>query len=207
MSRVVYGCCVGSWDKLSRYVIPRIGDRPLIAISGQTNIADAYNAILEAVRDFDPDMLILLHDDLEILDPDAETKLLAAVSQPDVALAGIAGGGGKAGLAWWGQDPIGFQRTDVMTIDFGRRSGEVDLLEGSLLAFSSWATWHLSFDMTYPGFHGYDEVAMQAIRRGKRNLVVDIDTHHHTQMGFKSVHSSQQWSEADQLYRMKWGLG
>jgi len=64
----------------------------------------------------------------------------------------------------------------------------------------------LSFDEDYPGFHGYDEIAMQAIRLGKRVVVADIDTHHHSMLGFDSIDSHAQWHQADETFRAKWGL-
>lgn len=198
---VTYGVCVGSWRKLTAYVTPRVGARPLMALWGQTSIAEAYNKILAATTG----PLILQHDDLEITDPDGEAKLLDALTG-DVALAGVAGGGG-AGLAWWNQHPVGHQRTDAMDIDFGARAGEVELLEGSVLALSAWAVENLRFDARFPGFHGYDEIAAQARHAGRRVVVVDVDTHHHTPMGFRSQASHAQWVACDQLYRDKWGLG
>lgn len=162
--------------------------------------------IMDAYRYADLDALILLHDDLEITDPDGDAKLLAALASPDVLLAGVAGGDGRNGLAWWNTDPVGHQMTDARAIDFGRREGNVGLLEGSLLAFSPRAIQLLRFDTRFDGFHGYDEIAMQAIARNGRVVVVDVDTHHHTAMGFKSAASHEQWLEADRMYREKWGL-
>lgn len=199
MVNIVYGACVGSWDKFQANVV-RPG-RQIVAISGQTDIAVAYNRILRAVQGYD--MLILLHDDLEITDPNAEDKFAAALEN-DVALVGVAGGGGRGGLAWWNQHPVGHQRTDVTNIDFGPRFGEVDLIEGSIMVFSRWAIEELRFDEKYPGFHGYDEVAASARHRGKRVVVADVDTHHHTNMGFKSEQSHAEWLAGDQRYREKW---
>jgi hypothetical protein len=209
VSRVAYGVCVGSWDKFTRNVVPRVGDRPVYALAGHTSIAVAYNQILRTVCDrhaLPPDVLVLQHDDLEITDPDGEAKLLTAVSQPGVALAGVAGAATCPTLAWWNTDPVGHQVTDVMNIDFGQRTGDVILLEGSVLAFSPWAIATLRFDVRFPGFHGYDEIGMQAHHHGKRNVVVDVDTHHHTAMGFKTTASHEQWLHADRLFREKWKL-
>jgi hypothetical protein len=151
--------------------------------------------------------LVLVHDDLEILDQaKAEAAILEAFSDPDVALVGVAGGDARSGLAWWNIDPVGHQLTDSMNIDFGRRTGDVTLLEGSLLAFSPWAMLNLVFDENFPGFHGYDEIAMQAIDKGKRVVVVDVDTHHHSTLGFDSLDSHAEWHRADERFRKKWGL-
>jgi hypothetical protein len=204
---IAFGVCVGSWDKLQKFVIPHVGDWPLIGVSGQTSIASAYNAILAACRYKRPvDYLILQHDDLEITDPLYASKFLAAISEPDVALVGVAGGRSDAGLAWWNRDPIGHQLTDSMMIDFGQRSGEVDLLEGSILALSPWAISNLHFDQHLSGFHGYDEIAAQARWRGKKAVVIDVDTHHHTNVGFKSRDSEAEWLRGDQYFREKWGI-
>lgn len=202
---VAYGVCVGSWDKLRRNVAPQVRDRQLIALSGQSSIAVAYNTILDAYAERDVDAVILLHDDLEITDPDAETKFLYALA-PGVGLVGVAGGGAKAGLAWWDDAPVGHQRTDVMDIDFGERTGEVAVLEGSILVFSPDAVKALRFDDRFPGFHGYDEIAMAAHAQMMRVVVADVDTHHHTQMGYKSAQSHAQWLAADRLFRAKWGI-
>jgi len=209
MSDLVYGVCVGSWDRFNQYVVPRTQGREVIGISGQTSIAVAYNKILETVVTYnpaEPPGLVLLHDDLEILDQaKAEAAILETFLDPDVALVGVAGGDARSGLAWWNIDPIGHQLTDSMNIDFGKRSGDVTLLEGSFLAFSPWALGHLMFDEEYPGFHGYDEIAMFAIRARKRVVVVDIDTHHHTRLGFDSLDSHAEWHRADERFRKKWG--
>lgn len=206
--RVAYGVCVGSWDKASRFVLPWLEGAPrsLYTLDNQTSITEAYNEILAAYRHSKLDALILLHDDLEILDPFAEQKFLKVLDEPDVALAGVAGGSGRNGLAWWNQNPIGHQRTNIMNIDFGTRTGDVDLLEGSLLVLSSWAIRNLRFDARFTGFHGYDEIGMQARHQQKRCVVVDVDTHHHSDMGFKSEASYGEWLTADRLYREKWDL-
>lgn len=208
MPRLAYGVCVGSWDRFTRYVTPRTTDREVVGLSGQTSIAVAYNKILDTFRGRGLGGLVLQHDDLEILDPvKAEALILTTFQQEtDVALVGVAGGDARSGLAWWNVEPVGHQLTDSMNIDFGRRSGDVTLLEGSLLALSPWALFNLRFDQGYPGFHGYDEIAMQAVRKGKRVVVVDVDTHHHTVLGFDSVASHAEWNRADERLRTKWGI-
>jgi hypothetical protein len=207
MSDLVYGCCVGSWDRFNRYVVPRTQGRQLVGVAGQGSIAVAYNKILDMYRNFPPDALVLVHDDLEILDQaKAEAAILEALLDPDVALVGVAGGDARSGLAWWNIDPIGHQLTDSMNIDFGKHAGDVTLLEGSLLAFSPWAVRYLIFDENFPGFHGYDEIAMQAIKAKRRVVVVDVDTHHHSTLGFDSLDSHAEWHRADERFRKKWGL-
>lgn len=204
--KLVYGVCVGSWDKLRANVVPHVGSQPLLGLSGQSSIADAYNTILDAYQDDSFDALVLQHDDLEITDPEADNKFLEALSDPAVALVGIAGGSARTGMAWWNVDPIGHQKTDAMMIDFGVRTGDVDLLEGSLLVFSPWAVRNLRFD-SRPGFHSYDEIAMRVHRTyNKRVVVVDVDTHHHTGLGFDDEASQAGWLSGDIWFREKWDI-
>lgn len=205
MSNVLYGCCVGDWDKFRMWVIRRHGQQ-ISALSGQTSIAVAYNRILETALSLDVDMLILQHDDLEITDPEGEGKLHQAVSQPGVMLAGVAGGGSAQGLAWWNVSPVGHQRINSGVLDFGPRAGHVDVLEGSLLAFSRLGIENLRFD-EFPGFHSYDEIALQARAFGPNTVyVADVDTFHHTDLGFKSVESQREWLEGNARVCRKWNL-
>lgn len=204
---IVYGCCVGSWDKFHQWVAPKTEGRVVIATSGHTGIVKAYNFMLDTVAGWeDVEALILLHDDLELLDPEAEAKLVAPLEDPDVGLVGVAGGG-TGSLYWWTHQPvIGHQRTDVQDIDFGQREGDVTLVEGSVMVLSPWVVENLRFDPQFTWFHGYDEIGMQVRNVGKRCVVVDVDTHHHNSMGYISEHSAAMCREADRLYREKWNL-
>jgi hypothetical protein len=202
---VAYGCCIGSREKFQANVAPYTYGR-IVTLEHQTSIADAYNTILSAYRGLPVDAVILQHDDLEIIDPDAEEKFLEALSLPDVALVGVAGGHGVGSLAWWNANTVGHQLLDSGLLDFGPRTGYVDLLEGSILVFSPWAVEHLRFDTRFAGFHGYDDIAMIAHSYGKKVYVADVDTHHHVQLGFKSEASAQAWAVADAQFREKWEL-
>lgn len=200
-------------------------DRPVIALAGQTSIAVAYNTILDAFdRQYGTalEAVFLIHTDLEITDPDGEAKLVAATREPDVALVSVEGGDGDRGTEWWECNPIGHQKLDRFYIDFAAlepgseigpgertkprsRAGDVEVLEGSLLVFSPWAVRNLRFDESYPGFHGYDEICFQAGVAGKRCVVVDVDTYHHTTGAYKGQASIDDWRAANQRSKEKWG--
>jgi hypothetical protein len=200
---VGYGTCVGSWEKLYSNVIPRVGNRSLIGLSGQTSLCVAYNTILDAYRGRNLDAVVLLHDDLEITDRDAEEKFLAALTD-DVALVGVCGGKGDKTLAWWTSETVGHQMTDSGMLDFGARTGDVAFIEGSCMVFSPWAVENLRFDERYPGFLGYDDVCLTARAAGKRVTVVDVDTHHHSTVGFKSPAIAAAWDVAEEIFQEKW---
>lgn len=203
MSALRYGACVGSWDRIARWVAPAAGGREFVGLAGQPTLAVAYNRLLDLFAADHDGPVVLLHDDLEISDPAFETKVLQVLAeQPDVALVGVAGGVDEdAGLAWWEGPACGHQATDAMMIDFGRRAGEVAVLEGSVLAFSPWAVRNLRYDTSYQGFYSADTVALGARRAGKRLWVADIDTHHHTPMGFRTPASAAAWAAGAALYR------
>lgn len=206
---IAYGVCVGRWDRFSSYVKPRVGSRPLTVLSGQPSITVAYNRILDSHTNSDVDALVLLHEDLELIDPATEDKITAALETPNVAFIGVAGGrGGPPSLAWW-ESPkrFGHQFTDSGPLELGPRSGDVELLEGSFLVFSRWAIDHLRYDERLTGFHCCDEIVIGARRHGMRAVVTDIDTHHHTAVGvFKSPAAQAEWYTNETLYREREGL-
>lgn len=200
-------------------------NRPLIALSNQPAIAPAYNIILDAFwKQYGSDLeaVILLHTDLEITDPQGEAKIVAALQEPDVALVSVEGGDGDRGTEWWACNPLGHQYLDSMVIDFAAqipgaetgpphrtkpraRSGDVEVLEGSILAFSPWAIENLRFDEDCPAaYHSYDEVCFQAIAAGKRCVVVDVETHHFTNGAYKGQKSIDDWRIGNEWSRKKW---
>ncbi len=201
-----YGSCVGSWGKLNANVVPRIGSSPLMALSGQTSISKAYNSILDAYSGRGLDAVILIHDDLEITDDDHQRKVLDAFQDPTIALVGCDGSTDYPGLAWWNGTTLGYQMTDSGICDFrGESEGDALFIEGSFMCFSPWAVENLRFDERYT-FLGYDDICMAARMAGKRTVVRDIATHHHSTMGFKSPAIERSWRDHERLFEEKWGL-
>ena len=203
---VAYGVCVGSGKKLERYVLPWAALSVIYTRRHQASIAIAYNCMLDDALDDGFDVLILQHDDLEITDPDGEEKLVKALADPSVALAGVAGGSVSGGLAWWNVDPVGRVRWDGGVLDFGKRSGEVEMLDGCLLAFGRWGIENLRFTPRL-GFHGYDgDICMKAGQAGRRVVAVDLGVYHHTVLGFKTEASHLDWLDADREFRERWEI-
>lgn len=200
-----YGSCVGSWEKLTKNVIPRIGSSPLMALSGQTSISKAYNSILDAYKGRGLSAVVLLHDDLEITDDTHQDKILEAFTDPSIALVGCCGSTDSPSLTWWNGTTLGHQHTDTRLLDFGAREGDALFIEGSFMCFSPWAVENLRFDERYR-FLGYDDICMSAHMAGKRVVVRDIATHHHSTLGFKSDEIALSWAEHERLFGEKWGL-
>lgn len=210
MTRVAYGCVTNSLERVQRWVLPRVSDRSLTLMWNQTSMTKAYNQILDAHAVDPPDALVLIHDDLELVDPRTEEKFLEALALPNVGIVGVAGGFavGAHGLAWWNARTAGHQLTDSGPLDFGPRTGCVTSLEGSVMTLGPWAIRELRFDETFTGFHGYDDIGMTARCEHSRLVyVADVDTHHHTTVGFDSPESERAWLDADRKFRAKWNLG
>ena len=173
---VAYGVCVGSDEKFERHVLSHTALSVVYTRRHQTSIAAAYNGMLDDALADGFDVLILQHDDLEIVDlDDGEEKIVKALADPSVAVAGVAGGSVGGGLAWWNIDPVGRVRWNAGVLDFGKRTGDIEMLDGCLLAFGHWAIENLRFTPRL-GFHGYDgDICMKAAQAGRRIVVVDVD--------------------------------
>lgn len=209
--RIVHGVCVGDWLKYQANVVPKLNGHRVIALENQTSIARAYNEILDTVKTnpaYAADILVLQHDDLEITDPDWVSKLEAVFAQDNVGIVGVAGASDVTGLAWWFYETVGHQQTDgIGFLDFGERAGDVEALEGSFLAVGRWFIENMRFDERYPGFHGYDSIATDVLRIGGRRVIVaDIDTWHHTPGGFRSESSQADWDRSSDIYDQRWGF-
>lgn len=204
---IKYGCCVGSEEKLEKNILTRVEPENLIVRRHQTSIAEAYNTVLARCQYTEEiDAVVLLHDDLEIIDEQFETKILKALADPTVAIVGVIGAEQMPrNLAWWNFNIIGHQRTDSMMIQGSQSEGDAWCTDGSIMALSPWAVNNLEFDQDFVGFHHYDvDIGLQARQAGKRVMVADIDTFHHTQVGFKSPEIEQSWHQADRIFRRKW---
>jgi hypothetical protein len=196
-----WGCCVGTWSKFEENS-KSWGPGPVFHRTDQRSISVAYNSLLDEFLELDVNFVVLVHDDLEVTDPRAAWKVLEAMAD-GATVVGVCGGGPS--MSWWDHDPIGHQTTDSLHLEFGgRRTGDVDVVEGSFLAFSPWAVANLRFDERFE-FLGYDDVCLMARAAGKRVVVADIDTHHHTTVGFKSDAVREMWHESERLWVEKWG--
>lgn len=207
--RIVHGVCVGDWGKFQTNVVPKLDGSEVIALGNQTSIARAYNQILDSLANSHRpiDILVLQHDDLEITDSNWVYKLDAVFAEDNVGIVGVAGARNVTGLAWWFYETIGHQMTDgIGNLDFGERSGDVEALEGSFLAVGPWFIENIRFDERYPGFHGYDSIASDVFLLGRRVIVANIDTWHHTPGGFRSESSQADWDRSSDIYDQRWGF-
>jgi GT2 family glycosyltransferase len=204
VTAIGFGCCVGDWGRFERNVAPRLEGRQVMALGGQRSIAVAYNRILDWAIGARLDALVLAHDDLQIVDINIETAVLDAVAR--FAVAGVVGASQEcADLAWWNYGLIGLQNTDSGQVGPATGFGQATAVDGSIMLLSRWAMRSVRFDTQYLGFHGYDVDYCRQVRDlGRQVGVVELATHHHTTLGWKSPEVLTSWAEADRHYRRRW---
>jgi hypothetical protein len=156
-----------------------------------------YNLIIDQVKDRDDvEALVLIHQDAEIQDPEFLEKVRTALADPDVAIVGCAGAVDVRSIAWWEgsitwasfthrYDELG--GGEIPAFSWVTESlppyahlGEVDSIDGFVMALSPWAMQNLRFDESLGRIHGYDfDICMQAKAVGKKVVAADFRAIHH----------------------------
>ena len=169
-----------------------------------SSIFEGYNEVLDAFR-AEPalEALVLMHDDVEIVDPRFCDKVRRRVSEPEVGVVGVAGAQGVTSLAWWEGHCRGRVRETRGLVDFGGGVHDVDVLDGLMLVLSPWAAATLRFDEErFTGFHGYDaDICLQARAAGRRVVVDELAVVHHTKGGYGDQADFERSSRA---FEQKW---
>jgi hypothetical protein len=224
---IAFGVAVASEEKFERYALRGIDRvrRPetrVIVRRDQSCLFAAYNEILDEAR-ADPriEVLVLIHEDAEIRDDRFEEKLRWGLSDPSVAIVGTIGAVGVQGIDWWIHD-YGIGSSILEPIDAAvlyetpllegpemsgtGGFGDVDMVDGYLLAMSRWAITELRFDETGvgPGFHGYDaDICFQAREKGRKVFVCEMAVAHHRNSISPTPYRSD-WLRAQIAFRRKW---
>ena len=179
-----------------------------------------YNVILDQVADRDDlEALVLLHQDSEIVDPDFCSRLRQSLADPEVAIVGCAGAIGVRSIAWWegavtwasfehrytehGGGRIAGPTWDRDDIPPYGHTGEVDTIDGFVIAMSPWAVRELRFDEGLGQFHGYDfDICLQARAAGKKVVTQDMKVIHHHSLDL--IGDLGGWIEAHMKVAEKW---
>lgn len=222
-----YGCAIASERKYRRFAQPGIRlasgrDAGIVEARDHRSIFPAYNEILDQTTgQRDLEALVLLHEDTEITDPALERKVRSALADEQVAIVGAIGGVGVTDIDWWVHDElVGSAKLEILrpVETYGttllpssrervgeRGEGEVDVVDGFLLALSPWAVRTLRFDESLgPGFHGYDvDLCFQARERGRKVVVADVDVTHHKDT-LAPGEGRESWKRAHVAFRRKW---
>ena len=179
-----------------------------------------YNLIIDQVKDRDDvEALVLIHQDAEIQDPGFVDKVRAALEDPEVAIVGCAGAVDVRSIAWWegsitwasfthrydelggGEIPAFSWMTE--SLPPYARLGEVDSIDGFVMALSPWAMHNLRFDESLGQIHGYDfDICMQARAAGKKVVTADLQVVHHHSL--RLIDNPETWINAYMRVAEKW---
>jgi len=183
-------------------------------------ISTAYNQLLDTAAELDDlEALVLVHQDAEIVDADLCATLRQALGDPDVGLIGCAGAVGVRSIAWWegsvtlssfanrydehgGGDLPGLSWKWEDPPPYAR-TGEVDTLDGFVLALSPWVVRNVRFDESLSPFHGYDlDFCLQVRAAGRKVVTADFQAIHHRPL--EMVPDLEEWIDAHVLVAEKW---
>lgn len=223
---VAIGSAVTSPEKYEALAEPGIAlaaepDTVVLSRASAGSLFRSYNIILdEAAKMEDLEFLVLIHQDAEIQDPEFIQKIRDEFKDPEVALVGCAGAVGVRNIAWWEgavtwasfthvYDDLGGGEIPALTwlteeIPSYASLGEVDMIDGFVIAFSPWAIENLRFDeITGSALHGYDfDISFQARDAGKKVVTADLKVvHHHSIELIRDVDS---WVNAHVDFSKKW---
>jgi hypothetical protein len=224
---IVFGVAVTRSEDYERWARPGIDrarepDSAVYANSSPGSIFRAYNLLLDqAAEHEDVEALVLLHQDVEIVDDDLGGKIRAAFSDPEVAIAGCVGARDARTMAWWegavtwasfthryyehggGILPAFAMSPETQPPPAYAQLGEVDTIDGFIMALSPWAVRNLRFDETLGQFHGYDfDICMQARAAQRKIVTADLKVWHHHSLELMA--DPENWIEANIRLTEKW---
>jgi Glycosyltransferase like family len=180
----------------------------------------SYNLILDTIakRD-DVEALVLVHQDAEITDPAFCMNLRRALSDPDVGVVGCVGAVGVRSIAWWegsvtwasfvhryrelgGGDLPAFAWNGSEMPAYAR-TGEVDTVDGFVMALSPWTISNVRFDESLGLIHGYDfDFCLQVRAAGRKVVTEDFKVIHHHSLDL--ISEPEMWIAAHMRVAEKW---
>jgi hypothetical protein len=190
--------------------------------SSAGSIFRAYNLMLEQAATYkELEALVLVHQDVEIVDPDFCTKARDALRDREVGIAGCVGALDARSMAWWegsvtwasfthryyehggGELPAFAMHSERFAPPPYARTGEVDTVDGLLLVLSPWAVRNLRFDESLGRFHGYDfDFCLQVRAAGRKVVTADFNVVHHHSL--ELLDDPELWVEANLKLIDKW---
>jgi len=222
---IAFGCSILSPETYARFAERGIQlaaepDSEVFARAAAGSVARTYNLILdEAGAHDDLEALVLVHQDAEIVDSDFCTKLRDVLADDDVAVTGCVGALGATSIAWWEASATWdafvrcypeFGDGEPPVLSWNGRElpptaplGEVDTLDGFVLALSPWAVRGLRFDESLDSLYGYDfDLCMQARGAGRKVVAAELGVTHHHELIL--VTKPEEWMEAHMRVGQKW---
>lgn len=192
----------------------------VLAEQATGSIFESYNHLLDKTASLPGlEAVVLLHQDTEIVDEDFCKKVRGALQDPGVGVVGCVGAIGVRSIAWWegsvtlasfihryqehgGGDLPAFSWSWSEAPPYAR-IGEVDTLDGFLLAIAPDVARSIRFDTSLGQLHGYDlDYCLQVREAGKRVMTADFRAIHHHSL--ELVGDPAGWIEAHIKVAEKW---
>ena len=194
---IAFGCPITSPEEYQRWAGPSIErcaeeDSLVIEQRGHGSIRKGLNAILDdAATVPDLEALVLLHQDVEVSDPEVIATARRAFSDPTVGILGAAGAREVRGIAWWeargyGRLPNPRLGRAGWTWNASQGAHDVDTVDGCLMVLAPWVARSVRLPVgAGDAFHGYDlDLCLRVRARGGRVMVDDMDCVHHISRTF-----------------------
>ncbi|MEA2401032.1 MAG: hypothetical protein QOK00_1435 [Thermoleophilaceae bacterium] len=222
---IIFGSAITKPDVYESCAAPGIKlaaepDSEVIALPAAGSIFRSYNMILEqaAARE-DLEALVLIHQDAEIVDPDFCTKLRGVLRDPEVGVVGCVGAIGVRSIAWWegsvtwasfvhryGRPGEEFPSLswDPDELPPYARTGEVDTVDGFVLALAPWTVRNVRFDESLGQLlHGYDfDFCLQVRAAGKKVMTENFRVVHNHSL--ELANDPEGWVKAHISVAEKW---
>jgi hypothetical protein len=223
---IAFGCSITGPDIYARCAEPGLRlvsepDSVIIANAAAGSLFRSYNLIMETVapRD-DLEALVLVHQDAEIVDPDFCRKLRDVLAGPQVGVVGCVGAIDVRNIAWWEGSVTWasfvhryreFGGGEVPSLTWNEaenpayaRTGEVETLDGFVLALSPWTVRNVRFDEGLGSqIHGYDlDFCLQVREAGYKVMTADFKVVHHHSLELLS--DPEVWIGAHMKIAEKW---
>jgi Glycosyltransferase like family len=222
---IAFGCPITNPDVYARCAEPGIRaavepDSVVFAEPSVGSLFRSYNHLLDKAAELDGlEAMVLLHQDTELVDRDFCAKVRKAVEDSGVGVVGCVGALGVRSIAWWegsvtlasfihrykehggGELPaFSWEWADAPPY---ARIGEVDTLDGFLLAISPWVVRNIRFDESLGQLHGYDlDFCLQVRESGHQVMTADFRAIHHHSL--ELVNDPESWIQAHIKVANKW---
>jgi hypothetical protein len=223
---IAFGSAITDPEAYRRYAEPGIRlaaerDSEIIANAPAGSLFRTYNLILDMVAERDDlEALVLVHQDAELVDREFCAKVRSALADPVVGVVGCVGAIGVRSIAWWdgsvtwgsfihryqelgGGDLPAFAWNGSELPPYAR-TGEVDTVDGFVLALAPWTVRNVRFDESLGGaLHGYDfDLCLQVREAGRKVVTTDFKAIHHHSLDL--VGDPEGWVAAHIQVAEKW---
>jgi hypothetical protein len=222
---IAFGCAITSPQTYWRCAEPGIRlaaelDSEVLAIASTGSIFRNYNILLDRAAALeDLEALVLVHQDAEIVDPGFCTKVRRGLGNPEVGVIGCVGAIGVRSIAWWegsitwasfthryqelgGGDVPAFSWKEELIPPYAK-TGEVETIDGFVMALSPWTVKNVRFDESLGKLHGYDfDFCLQVREAGGKVATEDFRVIHHHSL--ELIGDPETWVEAHMRVAEKW---